>query len=86
MLWVVLSCFLHEEDSRGSKLYEYSPLPPLKMSVIAAKYFVNVLRKRFMWRVKKDFELTNLLMESTSTTIPRSLGVITVPVASFIVW
>lgn len=39
-----------------------------------------------MWRVKKDFELTNLLMESTSTTIPYSLGVITVQVASFIVW
>lgn len=85
-MWVVLSCFLHEEDSRGNKLYEYSPLPPLKMSVITAKYFVNVLRKRFMWRVKKDFELTNLLMESTSTTIPYSLGVITVQVASFIVW
>lgn len=85
MLCVVWSSFLNEGGACESKFYEWY-LPPLKMSVITARSFLNVLRKRFMCRGKKDWELTNLVMGSTSKLIPYSLWVTVVQVASFLVW
>lgn len=85
MPYVVWSSFLNEGGGCESKFYECY-LPPLKMSVITARYLLNVLRKHFMCRGKKDWQHTNLVMESTSKLTPHSLWVTAVQVASFLVW